>query len=357
MPYSRDVRSALLESWDDGDLSDEEFFVLYDLNKSKIDYPYWKYDRFDLDTWDDTQCWYHFRFMKNDIYRLKEALHIPDTVLTYNRMKLDGEEALCMFLQRFAYPCRYVDMISNYGRSIPEFSIVTNMMVEYIYGTFSHVLSDFNHPIFDTSKLEEYCVAIHNKGAPLSNCFGFIDGTVRPICRPSKNQRQVYNGHKKVHSLKFQSIGLPNGLIGNLFGPIEGRRHDCFLLRESAVLTHLQQIAFNSNRDALCIYGDPAYPVRIHLQSPFQGPNLSALQQEFNTRMSKVRVSVEWLFEDLTSWFAFMDYKKNLKISLSCVGKMYLVCAILKNARTCLYGSLTSDYFNCEPPLLEEYLV
>ena len=29
--------------------------------------------------------------------------------------------------------------------------------------------------------LEEYCDSIHNKGVPLDNCFGFVDGTVRPI--------------------------------------------------------------------------------------------------------------------------------------------------------------------------------
>ena len=33
-------------------------------------------------------------------------------------------------------------------------------------------------------------------------------------------QRIVYNGHKRVHSLKVQSVALPNGLIGNMFGPV-----------------------------------------------------------------------------------------------------------------------------------------
>mgnify|MGYP001800002814 CR=1 FL=1 len=31
------------------------------------------------------------------------------------------------------------------------------------------------------------------------------------------------------------------------------------------------------------------------------------------------------------------DFKKNLKIGLNSVGKMYVVCAILRNALTCLY--------------------
>ena len=55
---------------------------------------------------------------------------------------------------------------------------------------------------------------------PKQYCFGFIDGTVRPIARPGENQRVVYNGHKRVHALKFQSVVLPNGLIGNMYGPV-----------------------------------------------------------------------------------------------------------------------------------------
>ena len=58
---------------------------------------------------------------------------------------------------------------------------------------------------------------MHDKGAPLNNCWGFIDGTVRPICRPGENQRTLYNGHKKVHALKYQSVVAANGLIANLF--------------------------------------------------------------------------------------------------------------------------------------------
>ena len=66
----------------------------------------------------------------------------------------------------------------------------------------------------------EYADVIHAKGAALNNCFGFIDGTVRPISCPGQHQRIVYNGHKRVDSLKFQSVALPNGLIGNIYGPV-----------------------------------------------------------------------------------------------------------------------------------------
>ena len=47
-----------------------------------------------------------------------------------------------------------------------------------------------------------------------------MDGTVRPIARPGEHQRVLYNGHKRVHALKFQSVVAPNGMIANLYGPV-----------------------------------------------------------------------------------------------------------------------------------------
>jgi len=88
-----------------------------------------------------------------------------------------------------------------------------------------------------------------------------VDGTVRAICRPKVNQRVLYNSHKRVHSQKFQSVVAPNGLLANLFGPVEGRRHDAAMLVLSDLLDELKEYSYAPNGDALCIYGDPAYPL------------------------------------------------------------------------------------------------
>ena len=77
--------------------------------------------------------------------------------------------------------------------------------------------------------------------------------------------------------------------------------------------------------------------------------------EDFNNSMSSVRTSIEWLFGDIINYFKFVDFKKTQKISLSAVGKMYIVCAILRNAMTCLYGNYTSDFFDIDPPSLQEY--
>ena len=77
--------------------------------------------------------------------------------------------------------------------------------------------------------------------------------------------------------------------------------------------------------------------------------------QAYNHSMSAVRSSVEWLFGNIVNYFKYLDFKKNLKLGLSQVGKMYIVCAILHNALTCLYGNTTSQFFYLDPPSLEDY--
>ena len=72
--------------------------------------------------------------------------------------------------------------------------------------------------------------------------------------------------------------------------------------------------------------------------------------QAFNSSMNSVRESVEWNFGDVVKSFRTLDFKSNLQIGLTSVGKMYLVCAIIQNAITCLYGNLTSNFFEIEPP-------
>ena len=127
------------------------------------------------------------------------------------------------------------------------------------------------------------------------------------------------------------------------------------MLAESGLLRDLERYAFSTVGQPMCIYGDPAYPLRVHLQGPFQGAALTPQMEMFNDSMSSVRVSVEWLFGDILNYFKFLDFKKNLKIGLSSVGKIYVVCALLRNALTCLYGNNTSDFFELDPPSLQDY--
>ena len=212
-------------------------------------------------------------------------------------------------------------------------------------------------PWLSPANLEAFANSIHQSGAALDNCWGFVNRTVRPVCRPGRNERVLYNGHKKVHSLKFQSVAAPNGPDAILFGLVEFKRHDNGMLADSGLLNQLQQYSFSTAGNVLCIYGDPAYPLRPHLQSPFKGAHLTSLQNDWNKSMSAASLSVEWIFGDIINYFKFLGFKKNLKVQFSAVGKMYLVRALLKNARSCLYGSSTSQYFNILPPNINKYFI
>ena len=100
----------------------------------------------------------------------------------------------------------------------------------------------------------------------------------------------------------FQSFALLNDLIANLSAPYEERSHDITMLHESNLLNETN--LFNNN--SLCIYGDPTYPMGVHLQAPYQ-------QAQNN---------------------------EDMRIKVSPVGKIYSVCFILQNAhKNCLYGN------------------
>ena len=45
----------------------------------------------------------------------------------------------------------------------------------------------------------------------------------------------------------------------------EGRRHDSGIVADSGLLNDLEQHAFPRGGNPMCIYGDPAYPLQIHL--------------------------------------------------------------------------------------------
>ena len=221
MTSFKDARNLLLESYSDGSIDDDEFILLYEENFSKNpEFPYEEYKLFDLDTMDDTECKAEFRFKKAEILRLAEALDIPETFLCHQGTTAAGIEGLCVLLRRLTYPCRYSDLIPRFGQPVPELSMIYNIVVDYTYNTHGHRITQWNHTILDPVNLKRYADAIYDKGAALDNCVGFIDGTVRPICRPGELQRVVYNGHKRVHALKFQSFTLPNGMIANMYGPV-----------------------------------------------------------------------------------------------------------------------------------------
>ena len=59
----------------------------------------------------------------------------------------------------------------------------------------------------------------------------------------------------------------------------EGRKHHTGMLADS-------QLLHNPACQAVCVYGDPAYPLRVQIQGPFRYGALTPQMEQYNTKMS-----------------------------------------------------------------------
>ena len=55
----------------------------------------------------------------------------------------------------------------------------------------------------------------------------------------------------------------------------------------------------------MALYGDLAYPLRVHLQVPYRGAGITPQMELYNKAMSSIRMCVEWLFGDIVNYFKF----------------------------------------------------
>ncbi|XP_064631647.1 uncharacterized protein LOC135489941 [Lineus longissimus] len=341
-------------------LSDDDDLLVYSLEDVKPSSSTFDptYNRFNINQITDEQAKVMFRFTKEQITQMVVALGIPPVYKAADRSIVTGHDGLRMLLRRLVYPNRLCELDKEFGRPKSVLSAIITTVLEDVYSRFRTKFTGLDaHPWMTIATIRHFADAVHEKGAALRNCWGFIDSTPRPICRPTVNQRLCFSGHKRVHCLKFQSVVAPNGLIVNLYGPVEGRRHDSGMLRMSNLLAELVRVNYRLiDNTPMCLYGDPAYPIRDQLLAPFRGAVVTDEQRAFNKSMSAVRECVEWQFGKIVLNFAFLDFKKNLKLYLQPVGKLYMVGALFSNCHTCLNGSVTSTYFSVDPPALEDYL-
>ena len=159
-------------------------------------------------------------------------------------------------------------MVPLFGRSVPQLSMIFKQTIDLIDSIHNHRLSDLNQGWLSPRCLEAFADSAHRKGTTLDNAWRLIDETARPSCRPKVNHRRLYSGHERLHTLKYQSVTTPSGIIANLFGPVEGKRHDCAVLAMSGLLQTLQRYSHSPNGELLCIFGDLVFPLRRNLLAP-----------------------------------------------------------------------------------------
>ena len=125
MPNLKTVQDMIFLDHADHLIDDEEYLLLYDLNQSKnLDLPHHSHEKFDLGSLNKVESKSEFRSDKRGIYTFCDVFEITEEIRRYNRMVFDKEEALCIFLNRFAYPCRYQDLILTLIRAVGGFHCI-----------------------------------------------------------------------------------------------------------------------------------------------------------------------------------------------------------------------------------------
>ena len=148
-------------------IDDEDLLLLQNLHqRNNPVFPYWRYEKFDLDTMDNYECKAELRLWKN-VYILLGALRFPDQLCSYNGAFVDSVEAWCIFLRRVAYPCRYGDLVSRFARPVPQLTMITTLVVSDICDRFGHHLRTMDQPWLSRHNVQLYANAVHARGAAL----------------------------------------------------------------------------------------------------------------------------------------------------------------------------------------------
>lgn len=311
------------------------------------------------------------------------SFNFPQIFIHAKGEKFSGEIVFLAGLFRLHYPNTFYDYTwSNFfGLSPQNACKCFQLFFTFVKRYWAYLI--FDHLDFWKPYLHHFSRKIRLKANSLGanfpvgfNIFAFIDSkyifTARPggpTCTGKNAERRdqllqeaCYSGYKKAHRIKVQSVMLPNGMDFHLFGPLVARKNDIYLFTESNINERIKNLQRDIHEDEhYRIYGDAGYEfirethlkTRHHHHPDFP---LTPLESQENHIMSKCRESIEWSYKETVTLFAFCDFKKNLKLYLSPVPDIFLVCTILRNAYCCLNGSEAASFFGCPPPELREWM-
>ena len=334
-----------------------------------------------IETFSPRDCHEKFGFEKPELHILSSILLLDNKkFILYNGSCMLGEEMLLLGLYRFHTKAKFSEISCLFKRDNSILSCAFNIFVTYIIQNFGRLVSDslkpwiVHFPVFAEAIRVKLVEASDGEISFLPNSyliFGFYDDTVLECCRPGAGprynsgqrnsndiQRAFYNGWKKHHGFKYQTLELPNGMCADLFGPRSFRRNDIDILQESQLNTKLRNLQVGHAKQYKA-YGDGIFPIQSHLIGKHiiteDGPNMDRFKLE-NRMMTKMRISNEWSYGFTGRLFPLVKdrYVNKIRLSPNCA-YWYIVATILRNLYVCLYGNISCSYFNLKPPDIYEY--
>jgi nuclease HARBI1 len=332
---------------DDGSDDDDDLIIAYAyrLHTRRI----YVHSKVDLHCLTSSQARQLFRFTIDELDLILHHLAWPPYLKIGNgkhAFSIETLEALAMLLRRLVSRDPPVSIAQLFQRSRSTVSRVLRVVLKLLSPKVNSCLSWYPNL---AQRVQLYNASIETMCPLLLRCVGFLDGTRVEICRPIRHQQSAYCGYKHMHCLIFQGVMAPDGLFIHAFGPVTGRHHDVYAYNRSNLKSRL--IAINS-----AVVADSGYPVTTQLRSRVKFP-MTAEHDELNLQISKSRICVEWGYGRVKSLFPYLQTRDQLRSLQIPVGTFFMLGFFISNVRTCIdCRNIVSDYFECLPPTLEEYL-
>ena len=96
------------------------------------------------------------------------------------------------------------DVVPRFGPNPTELCLIFNSVLDFLYWTHQHRLQNWNmNPFLQPERLHTYAETIHQHGAPLQNCLGFVDGIVLSIAIVQGTQKGPWDQIPKCCDTKW----------------------------------------------------------------------------------------------------------------------------------------------------------
>jgi hypothetical protein len=331
-----------------------------------------------VNSFTEEECWRMFRFRKADLPRLINRLGIPYMFEVKGGRNgfCYGEYAMLYTMFRLSYPRRLIDNVMDWGRDYSELSKIFNTCLDYLYD--QHRGKVVGNVAWYQDRFDLYNQKISQKVAAnptlpvpgqipanLEELFGFLDCTANEICRPVGPyaiQNAFWNRYHHGHYIIWQGVSFPDGMVV-MEGPEPGFQTDTMVWRDCLIRNQLEAImqsrqAEVPQRRRLKLYADKIYNNCVLVRAAWnrRHGNVLPWMTNENSIMSKIRVAIEWTFGTIVMLYKFVDFCKCQKMRESPVEKHYVVAVLLANCHNCEYADEHLEYFDCEPPTMEDYL-
>jgi hypothetical protein len=178
-------------------------------------------------SYSDDECWNNFGFRHQHLGMLINILELPNMLLCPNGTKYSDEEAFLIFLARLRSSMANEQLAEKYGRENSQVSRCFGAVCKHIFDRWRYLLLDsVDRHVADFPSWAA-ALANHPSDSPyvgiriavLLMIALFFDATKRRVRRcsphPAVNdlQRMCYDGRKSCHTVGYQGLCAPNGLM------------------------------------------------------------------------------------------------------------------------------------------------